>query len=93
MGPRLVKYAKDKTIQFMGDDSTKERLRKFYGEEGSIKIVQELLDQNPDLNTILEDNGLQWPDTDAKVTGSGGFFEQMDDNCAEAIVTYLETHQ
>lgn len=97
MGNELITYVREKKILFMGsgaDKQTVELLRKVYQERGGPQTIQEvrdLLDANDKLRCILEDGGLNWPDSDADVTGQDGFFDTMGEDTAAKVVKYLDT--
>lgn len=79
----------------MSSDSGKpsvDRLRKIYEEHGASAVadVQRTIEEDADLKTILEDNSLSWPETDAGVTGTGGFFDKLEEDAAQEIVNYFK---
>jgi hypothetical protein len=85
----MITYVREKRILFMSAQSDKqsvEILRKMYQEQGgpnAINDVRDFIDNHSSIKTILEDGGLGWPDNDAEITGSSGFFDSMEEDTAK----------
>ena len=63
------------------DKPTVDTLRKMYEEQGADAVteVRELLDDHATIKGILEDNELAWGESDAEITGTGGFFDKLEE--------------
>lgn len=97
MGAEVIKFLQERKILFQSSTIEKKVvafLRAAYEQVGPQIIidVRDYLDAHMELKAKLEDAALAWPDNDAGVTGPGGFFDQMTEEIAEAVVNYINDH-